>query len=254
MKLGKLAPKHDKRTALFRDFLIPAALPPVEAFDWAANLPADVGMMANDRIGLCTVAGIAHLIQVWTVNTDVEITISDDDVIATYTAITLAVNGRGYDPNDPTTDAGLALLDVLTYVRANGIGPQRHGKGLAFVKLNHDDSSEVRSAGQMFGGLYTGADMPISAESQVGEEWILVPAGPDAESGGWGGHCMALPTANTSGVSYLTWGKRQVANWDWVAAYADEMYAIVAPEWVSGEKPAPSGFDIVKLQAYLGAL
>ena len=255
-KLGKLPVRHDHRTALLYSFLDHAALPePAPLADWATRLPDDVGMMANDRIGLCTVAGIAHLIQLWTSNAGTLVTISDDDVIATYKAITLKVNGVAYDETTPLdasgenpTDTGLCLLDVLTYVRANGIGPDAHGKGLAFVKVNHLDIQEMRIATQLFGGTYVGVALPETSLAHIGTLWGDA-SGPTA-----GGHCIATHRVDPMGPSYITWGRRQPATWPWHISCCDEAYAIIAPEWVSGDQPAPSGFAIDKLRTYLAAL
>lgn len=254
MKLGKKKPKHDARTALLYNFINHATLPdPAPVADWASRLPDDVGMMANDRIGLCTVAGIAHLLQLWTSNAGTLVTISDDDVIATYKAITLKINGVAYDEAAPLdtsgenpTDTGLCLLDVLNYVRANGIGG--HGKGLAFVKVNHLDIQEMRIATQLFGGTYVGVALPATSLEHVGTLWGDA-TGPTA-----GGHCIATHKVDPMGPSYITWGKRQPATWAWHLWCCDEAYAIIAPEWVSDDVLAPSGFCIEKLRTYLAAL
>ena len=221
------------------------ALPPViPAIDWGAKLPDDVGMMRNDQIGDCTCAGVGHLVQTWTSITGAEVTISDDDIVAAYSAIT------GYTPDDPSTDQGAVLLDVLNYWRNTGIGGHKIG---AYALVDHTNVVEVQTAMFLFGGLYTGAQLPMSAQSSIGTLWSEVAAG-GTDRGSWGGHCLAAVAYNPYGITYLTWGARQLATWAWENAYADEMYAIVSKDWVDGTKPAPSGFDLPKLQEYLGAL
>lgn len=256
-KLGKLEPKHDDRTALLYNFLHHAALPePAPVSDWATKLPHNVGMMRNDRIGLCTCAAIAHLIQMWTVNFGgKEITISDDEVEALYTAITLQVNGVAYNPDaepdangENPTDTGLALLDVLNYVRLHGVGAAKHGRGLAFVKVNHRDIHEMRIANQLFGGTYVGVMLPAVSLSHVGTLWG------DATGPVAGGHAIAQHMARPDQLSYITWGERQSATWPWHIHCCDEAYAVIAPEWCDGTRPAPSGFLIDKLRAYLAGL
>lgn len=253
---GKQPARFDARTLWLWDIFHRRAVPPAEDFDWSNRLPDDLGMMRNDRIGLCTCAGAAHLVQVWTaLHGGAEVTISDDDVEDAYKAITLQVNGRAYDPADPSTDTGLTLLDVLKYWRKVGIGGHKIG---AFAKISHNDLDEIRAAGRAFGGLYTGAMLPISAQREIGGTWTADP-GPDGEPGSWGGHCMALVAgaARADGggdVKYVTWGKRQDADMAWVAEYADEMYAIISQDWIDGTRPAPSGLDLAALTAYLGQL
>jgi hypothetical protein len=251
--LGKLAPKHDPRTLHLRDLLVPDQLPPPAPFDWAAGLPEDLGVMRNDRIGLCTVAAIAHLVQMQTGANGQLVTISDDEIEDAYKAITLAVNGVAFTEDDPMTDTGLCLLDVLNYVRAQGLGAAAHGKGLAFVKLAHDDAGEVQIAGRLFGGVCVGAQLPNDAEGQLGGRWTPT-SPPGGERGTWGGHAMALHAATPAATSFITWGKRQYAGWDWCASYVDEMYALISSDWVTGDRPAPSGFAIDKLRIYLAEL
>lgn len=248
-KLGKLAAKHDARTPWLSEFLLRHRLPKPQPFDWMKGLPFDLGMMGNDVAGDCTCAGAGHMIQVQTAANGRGVTPSTSQILDAYKAITLAVNGRAFDPADPSTDTGLALLDVLKYWRTNGIAGHKIG---GFVKLRHDDQAEIEIGGRLFGGLYTGAQLPTSAEQQLarGDEWQAT----GDPAGTWGGHCMYIGAADEGGPVYATWGKRQRAEYGWVAAYADEMYAVIDDDWVTGKKPAPSGFDIVKLREFLGAL
>lgn len=252
LHLGKSPVKHDPRTLKLKSVF--AMRPDPVDFDWTRVLPDDLGMMRNDEMGNCTCAGVGHMIQIWTAANGGEVTISDDDVVAAYKAITKLVNGVAYDPADPSTDTGLALLDVLKYWRTTGIGGHKIG---GFAKLDHNDLDEIRAAGHAFGGLYTGAMLPLSAQAAIGATWTGGNGqGADAP-GSWGGHCMALVAASSSGsggVKYITWGKRQDADMSWVTECADEMYAIFSSDWVTGAKPAPSGLNILELQSYLANL
>jgi hypothetical protein len=240
MKLGKLAPRHDHRTALLYNFVDHAALPdPAPIADWATRMPDDLGVMLNDQIGDCGFAGQAHLVQLWTSNNGQAVTISDDDVLAAYRDCT------GYDPADPSTDNGVVLLDALNFWRTDGIGNHRIG---AYVKVNHLDIREVRIALQLFGGLYTGVQLPEASLASVGSLWGDA-SGPIA-----GGHCMAAYAQRPDQIGFVTWGKRQSATWPWALSQLDEAYAIISADWVDGTKPAPSGFAIDKLRTYLAAL
>ena len=252
-KLGKLPVKHDARTLFLSEVLIKPQLPAPEPFDYLKGLPDDLGMMGNDVAGNCTCAGIAHLVQVMTfVVTGTAFVATTDQVIDLYKAITKEVNGREYDPNDPDTDTGLALLDVLKYVRNNGFCG--HAKGMAFAKLHHNDQAQVEIGGRLFGGTYTGAQLPIDAQSQLDADQPWTPTdGAGGEPGGWGGHCMTAARADET-LGYITWGKRRAALWPWVAKYADEMYVGISPDWINGNAKAPSGFDLAALRQYLSAL
>lgn len=260
MKLGKLAPRHDRRTALLYNFLNHSILPPPrDETDWFEGLPDDLGMMGNDVAGDCGAAGLAHLIQLWTLRSDApDVTPTTEEVIEIYKVLTLEANGVAFDPDAPLdangenpTDTGLVLLDVLTHWKNIGfiIGDVVHKIG-GFMKVNHHDPKEYRTAIDMFGGLYTGVALPQAAMDSLGQPWDAAQAlGPVA-----GGHCMTAGKQNAHGLTYVTWGARQDATWGWMLAKTDEAYAIVSQDWATGEAPAPSGLCIDKLMAYLGAL
>ncbi len=241
MKLGKKPRRHDPRTLRLAAYMAPELPAPLLTVDWTKALPVDLGEMGNSSIGDCTCAGAGHLVQTWTANRGDEITISDEAIIAAYSAIT------GYTPSDPSTDNGAVLLDVLNFWRQTGIGGHKIG---AYACVNHADVDELKIACDLFGGLFTGVQLPTTAQAEVGAVWQDT----TGEVGSWGGHCVALVGYDTDGVTYLTWGKRQRATWAWVAKYADEAYAIVAADWVNGSMPAPSGFDLAALQADLAAV
>lgn len=255
VRLGKRPVKHDARTFKLVDILEDGLLEEFDCdgFDWDSELPEDTGVMMNDRVGLCAVAAYAHLEQGWTaLEEGAEYTMPDDVVVSEYSRITGIVNGTPYTPSDPTTDTGLALLDVMKVAKSTGIGGRKIG---AFVKLNHQDMREIVIAGYLFGGLYTGAGLPVDASDQIGKMWTPT-TGSGSAPYSWGGHAMGLVAASKKDgwVRYRTWGKRQDADEAWVSTYADEMYACLADDWVSGDKPAPNGVDMKKLRALLMAL
>ena len=142
-KLGKQAPKHDPRTFCMARYC--AALPPAPvSVDWTPKI-GPLGMMANDRLGCCTIAASAHLIQSWTGNASGTPTIiPDDQVVVAYSVI------DGYNPSDPSTDRGGVELDVLKQWRNNGLGPAGHAIA-AFAALNPLNHEEVMQALNLFG-------------------------------------------------------------------------------------------------------
>ena len=82
-RLGRKAVKRDSRTLVGARYM-KSLPPPPAAVDWTAGA-GQLGMMANDRLGDCTCAGLAHLIQVWTGNAKPPAVVwSDDQVIAAY--------------------------------------------------------------------------------------------------------------------------------------------------------------------------
>src|SRR6185312_5832457 len=234
MKLGKKPPRHDHRTLRLCAYLASELPAPLLCVDWTKPLPADLGEMRNDQIGDCAEAGPGHLIQTWTGNRGDMLTVSDEAIVAAYSAIT------GYNPSDPATDQGSVLLDVLNFWRQTGIGGHRIG---AYAAVNHTDVNEIKIACDLFGGLLTGVALPTTAQGEIGATWQDT----SGEPGSWGGHCMALVGYDADGLTFITWGKRQRATWAWWAKYADEAYALISTDWVDGTAEAPSGFDAAQL-------
>ena len=247
VKLGKHAPKIDPRRPRLAKYLNYSTLPtPPENVDWTHGI-TDFGMMENDQLGDCTCAGMGHAVQVWTANASTEVTVADSDVIAAYQAV------GGYVPGDESTDNGANLSDCLTYWQNTGIGGH---KIAASVSVDTTNLQEVQVAAWLFGCLYTGVNLPLSAQQQVGSIWD-VPAGGatgDGQPGGWGGHCTSLPVSGPM-LGVITWGALQHVTPAFFTTYFDEAYAILSPDWIDTVNGlCPAGFDIQALQADLAAV
>src|SRR5215469_3634016 len=77
MKLGRKAIKTDSRTLALGNYLTPTLPPPPPAKDWTCGI-SDWGVMLNDKLGDCTIAGVGHAIQVWSACLGKEITVDDN--------------------------------------------------------------------------------------------------------------------------------------------------------------------------------
>src|ERR1017187_6786701 len=107
MKLGRKAIKTDTRTLQLGDYIAPTLPPPPPAVDWTKG-KTDWGMMLNDTLGDCTIAGCGHAVQVWSLaNVGLELTVADKDILKAYEV------WDGYNPHDPSSDNGGIELDVL---------------------------------------------------------------------------------------------------------------------------------------------
>jgi len=202
-------------------------------------------MWANDQIGDCTCAAIAHLFQAQAANTERPLALVDSDVIALYE------QAGGYDPSRPETDQGAQMLDVLRVLRADGMGDQFIS---AFVSVDPLVGWQVECGVNLFGGLYVGADLPLAAQDQ--QVWdVALPQqhGPQWERNSWGGHAMALLGYDRSTVKLATWGGIKIATVEWFWTYVTEAWAVLDPLWIEAGL-APNGFDLTALRSDLTAI
>ena len=235
-KLGKLPARNDPRTLKLANYLQPGSLPLIpQQVTWGNKVP-EWPMFLNDTLGDCTCAAAGHLIQMWTADHHHEITPTDDDILQAYEAV------GHYDPSDSSTDQGAVEIDVLNYWRQTGIADHQI---LAYVSVNPRNKSHLLAAMFLFGGLYIGVQLPLSAQAQVGGLWTTT--GGDAsqtDPGTWGGHAIPLVIHNQSTWSCVTWGKLQKMDDGFVYTYVDEVYALVSEDWANKHVGAPSGFDL----------
>ncbi len=116
------------------------------------------------------------------------------------------------------------------------------------------DIRDVKDAIWLFGGVYIGLALPVSAQSQ--DVWV-VPAGGlsgDGAPGSWGGHAVYVVAYDARGLTCITWGRLKRMSWNFWAAYCDEAYGLLAKDWFEASGEAPSGFDVAALAGDMAAL
>ncbi|MDR3727819.1 MAG: hypothetical protein P4K86_12330 [Terracidiphilus sp.] len=242
MRLGRKAIKTDTRTLALGDYLTPALPPPPPTVDWTKGI-TDWGMMLNDKLGDCTIAGVAHALQVWSTNTGAEVTVPDATVEKYYEL------WDGYVPGNPATDSGGVELDVLNdWQKQNFDGHDL----LAFADPKYTNLVEVHQSIALFGGVYIGLALPVTAQKQ--DVWDVVPnGGANARKGSWGGHCVYVPKYDQHGFTCITWGGLKTMTLAFWKKYCDEAHTLLGQNWLT-DKGAPSGFDQTQLLADLKAI
>ena len=242
MKLGRKAIKTDTRTLVFADYITPALPPPPAAADWTKGI-ATWGMMLNDTLGDCTIAGAGHAVQVWTANT-VGIATVPDPIIESYYE-----QWDGYVPGNPNTDNGGVELDVLNNWQKKGFAGHAL---LAFADPRVFNLVEIRQSIALFGGVYIGLSLPLTAQTQ--DVWdVVLHGGAKAVKGSWGGHCVYVPKYDANGFTCITWGQPKTMTLAFWKKYCDEAHTLFGQDWLSTIK-APSGFEQAQLQADLKAI
>lgn len=255
LKLGKLPARYDHRTLRLSKYIKALAPPPASAgyITEVASWPMDL----NDAIGDCTIAAMAHVIQQWTTYAGAAYLPPEALVLDAYEAVS------GYNPNNPNSDNGAVILDVLKFWQKNGIGGH---KIAGYVSVNAGIHDEVKQAINLFGNCYIGIGLPISAQTPLtgvngNPVWSLNATGPTGIGApfSWGGHCVpimgyGMDVAGNPGVEVVTWGQLFDVTWGFLDLYCDEAYALVSQDWIDKTGQSPSGFNLTELLADLKAI
>jgi hypothetical protein len=244
LKLGKLAPKFNKKTLTAAMFMAADALPvaPTKNY-WEYKVPS-FPMMLNDNLGSCVFASGGHLLQNWTAHTGKMVTPADADVLAAYEAV------GGYVPGNPSTDNGAAITDFLNWWQENGFVGH---KILGWASVDQTNLQRVRQAVFAFGALNIGIQFPNVAMQQfsAGMPWDVV----DDDGGIDGGHCIPILGQGSQGFACITWGKIQYMTNAFFEKYCDESYAVVTQDWLDAAGTTPiAGLDLEALNAALAEI
>ena len=240
MKLGRRAIKRDTRTLRLARYFTPALPPAPPSVAWSPAVKVPWGMLLNDSLGDCTIAGILHLLECQSFNAGGAFIPTNTEALSYYETI------DGYVPGDSSTDQGGIELDVLSYCRKNGIAGQPVSGFAAVAPLS---KNEIRQAIALFGGIYIGVTLPVSAQTQ--EVWWN--AGSN-DGGVWGGHAVPIVDYDEKSLTCVTWGALKKMTWSFFHRYCDEAYAVLSPDFIRAGGEAPSGFDLAQLQSDLAAI
>jgi hypothetical protein len=242
MKLGRKAVKTDTRTLKLRDYLTPALPPPPLAADWTSGITG-WGMMLNDQFNDCTITGCGHAVQVWTASAGGIVTVADSVIAAMYQ------KWDGYVPGDASTDTGGVELDVLTAWRQQGL--DGHAL-LGYADPAFANLVEIRQSIALFGGVYVGLALPLTASTQ--SVWdVVAGGGANTAPNSWGGHCVYVPKYDQNGFTCITWGQLKTMTVAFWQQYCDEAHTLLGQDWLAA-KASPAGFNQAQLQADLAAI
>lgn len=243
MRLGRKAVVRDSRTLRLARYIAKGLPPAPPAMDWLKGQP-NWGMMLNDQLGCCTIAGAAHAVQVWTKNAGTQQTVSDAQILNSYAA------WDGYVPGNPGSDNGGIELDVLTRWRNETF----NGHALkGFAAVSPHNLEEVRKAIELFGGVYIGVGLPLSAQNQ--DVWDFTGSfSGESAIGSWGGHCVFVGAYDENGFTCITWGALKKMTTAFWLNYCDEAYALFGEDWINTGGKDPEGLAVDQLTADLAAI
>jgi len=241
------------------DFLDQAAVwPPVPAKGWE-NAVSDWGMLGNgpdpgnppampDGVGDCAEAGILHLIKGQSANAGNPLTATTAQALALYSTIT------GFNPNDPSTDNGTALTDLLTFIQKNGVemtdatGKKVTVEVVGSASLDISSAAQMRYSGYTFGGNYLGINCPQQCEDDT-DNWNFA-AGLSIA----GGHCIPQEGEGAAGGKIVSWDMVIPASTGFLISYLEEAYIVITKAWLNAQGKSPTGLDLNSLVAAMKGL
>jgi hypothetical protein len=240
-KMGRLRPKPSMKRLAHRTYKL-ETLPKIpDACHYSAEAyKALEHIYCNDELGDCVIAGIAHMIGVFTGNASGgnPIVFTDDQIHAMYSAI------GGWDPkNSAATDNGCNEQDALVYWHTKGF------EGHPILGWMTIDPSEVREAIYLFENVMFGVELPDAwvnpMPNYAGFYWdVKGPAVPE------NGHCFIAHGYNKTGAIINTWGLNGIISDAAIKEYAGnaavggELYTVLTPEILKrAAARSPAGYD-----------
>jgi hypothetical protein len=238
-KLGRKAVVVDTRTMRLSKYFTATLPPPPVSRDWSKG-GKTWGLMLNDQLGDCTIAGLGHAVQIWTINSSQEVTVPDSAILQAYE------DWCGYSPSDPSTDQGGIELNVLKDFKAQGLA----GHNLtAFASVLPANQQHVMQAINLFVGLYIGMEIPQYIMS--GEPPSLWDIDITADNTIIGGHAVYITGYDLIGPKFISWGTNYQMTWAYFTKFVDEAYALISKDFIEASGLSPSGFSLMDLETDL---
>lgn len=250
-KTGKLDPVRKPTHVSLTDHLdVASAIPSVPAQGWEFAVPqSELSVLGNDVYGCCAPAGAYGLAQIMTCNTDPSdpIVPTTGQVLDLYNAVT------GFTVNDPSSDQGTVVTDLLDHWKKHGFpvttrsGKKRISQIAGWAALDISNFNLLRWAAYTFGGSLLGIKCPQKCIEDT-TNWNFAPGLPLA-----GGHLIVQAGEGSLGGKMRSWGMFIPSTAGFMGAYNDEGYIVATPEWINAQGVSPVGLNLNSLLAAMKA-
>lgn len=212
-KLGRLPPSAEQRARAlpFKNYQTKPLLPAPKTCRNSDG--AAIGVFGNDTYGNCTVVALANLRAIIAEKYMLGAPLTTTEkCVATYFRLS-GGKDTGLVEHD-VLNAGMQGLDLGgdTYMIAT------------WVTVDLDDKETCKSLINLFGALYVGIALPLSAQTQT----VWTPTtGRDAAPNSWGGHAALIANYTETEYGIITWGKEQLCDNDWEEEYVVEAHCLL---------------------------
>ena len=179
---------HEPRDTELQNYVAGVPSPP-EVVDLASEIKR-WPMLLNGRLGCCTISGIGHQVEAWTMLAcEHEARITNSAVEAYYSAVSGYVPGDEAPTSVPTSRTSSSSGSGSDSTATRSTPSVKHR-----CRKTHILRAPFKQGLWLFGGLYLGLDLPLTAQTQIdkGEAWDVGTGTPDAEPDSWGGHAVVI--------------------------------------------------------------
>jgi hypothetical protein len=244
---GAVLAKPEDAQFKLSDFANIAKLPtPPRIFGHGLNLV--FGMLANNQVGDCVIAGGMHEEMAWGSEVGRVPPFNAQAAVDEYSAIT------GYVPGNPLTDAGTDMGVAAKYRRTTGLkdaNGDRH-KILAYLRIEPLNLDHILIAAYCLGATGVGVAITLSDEQQFSQG---IPWSPVMFSPVKGMHYVPVLGRNSKGnFLIVTWGRLHAATPEWMRNRIGQAFTYISPTPFGVTGKTPEGFNLPDLVQVLASL
>ena len=252
-KLGLKAVARDSRTLRLEKYFGAKLAPAPTHVDWSKGV-THWGMYLNGPdsnnppgspggLGDCTIAGVAHAVQVLTLNASTQVSVPDSTVLNYYE------KWDGYVYGQPNTDNGGVELTVLKSWRQQGFAGH---KLLAYADIAPSNLMSVKRGISLFGGSYIGLNVTNQVMNNSGNPDIAWDLTGDTSIAG--GHCVFVLKYDPVYIYFISWGQIYKMTRRFWYAMVQESHFLLSPDFIEANGLDPQGFNLTQLTADLKAI
>lgn len=244
MKFGYVPSPEGAVKLSFKDYVdVSTVLPKAPVNFGHYSKVSDWGMLGNDTVGDCVMAGAAHRVMLWNAANGKTVNFSSQSVLSDYSVIT------GYSPDDPDSDQGTDPATAAQYEQTTGLldaDGNRHKIG-AYLKLQTGNMDELVTASYLFGAVGMAITVTDVAQHQFAnrEAWTAA-----KNANIEGGHYVPVVGRADGYMLAVTWGAVQPFDQGFFEQNNVELIAYVSTEYLTAGK-SPEGLDQALLLADL---
>jgi hypothetical protein len=225
--LGRLPAKRDARVPALAALAPDLRAAPDRYTDYCDAVPNWI-LGRNDEVGDCTCVGPANVILALSTLARRPRRLSDAEIVALYSRVS------GYRADDPDSDQGAMIEDVLAAWHGAGIDGDRLD---GYARIPPGEHGRIRQAIALLGPVDVGLDLPAG--------WLKAPVWDVSTAGGTitGGHCVTAVGYSADGPLVVSWGKLYALSWAGWDRYVDEAHALLSRDALTRAGRDASGVD-----------